>query len=823
MQSVVLATTIQAKSGREIRNAALARTAAGEGIVLLKNDGVLPVNREKKVALYGSGARRTVSGGTGSGATHPRETVSIEAGLLAAGYDIVTRDVLDKFDAFYEAQYAAWKADIEERVKDIRNPMQALGVAIANKFMYPTGIPLDEEDIRADKADIAVYVLARQAGEGNDRFDKKGDFQVDDLEYGNLKILSERYRKLVLVINVGGLIDLSFTDEIRTDAILFFGQGGMEGGGAFADVFSGEVNPSGKLACTWANKLSDYPTTAAFSRAGNPREQNYTEGIFVGYRYFDSFEVPVRYPFGYGLSYTTFSIRTGAVRQKGETIYTEVTVTNTGTCAGKEVVQLYVSVPRRASCAEYQRLVAFRKTNLLAPGQSQTMVIDFPFTDCACYYREIAAYILNSGYYMLRVGNSSRNTEAVMALFLAGAVVSEECENICPPRTKIAEITPGVPENIGPMETKTAKAMLVRPRALHKGKHTYTEPGKTGDPWIEGKLHAMSDEELITLIVGGGLHTKMHTTVMGSSGNTTASLYDKYGITNLVCCDGPAGLNVTPRIVQLPNGDVKSVEVYPQYDFGCFGAFMRRSLGKEGDGTMHYQYATTWPAEIVQAQTWNEELLEEIGRAVGAEMMEFGVTVWEAPGINLYRNPLGGRVFEYYSEDPCVAGTMAGALSRGVQSYPGICVCLKHFACNNSEVDRDLSSSNISERALREVYLKGFEIALRKGHARTVMASYNKVNGLYVTNNSDLLVKVLRCEWGFDGLVMSDWNAVDVDRGDPCLAVLAQCDLIMPGKDVWRDMLKEGLEKGVYTREDLERSASRVLRLVKENPFEKVS
>lgn len=802
-------------SEREKKNADLARTVAAEGFVLLKNDGVLPLQKDKAVALYGSGARMTVVGGTGSGAMHQRYSVSIEDGLKNAGVRILSQNWLDRFDRFYRDSYAAWKDGIEEKVKGIMEPFAVLGVAIANKFMYPTGIPIQDEDLSCE-TDTAVYVLARQAGEGNDRFDKKGDFQIDDLEYENLKKISGYYKKVVLIVNVGGLIDLSFMEEIRIDAVLFYGQGGMEGGNALADILTGRKSPSGKLACTWAKKLSDYPSTAAFSRAGDPKMQNYNEGIFVGYRYFDSFDVAPYFPFGFGLSYTAFEIKAGLVRQKASQIMVEVSVKNKGNFAGKEVVQLYVSVPRRACNAEYQRLVAFYKTKELSPGETEKFTLCFDFAECACYYPETASFILNRGYYTLRLGNSSKNTSPIAALHLISEIVTEECINVCRPREKISEISPGIPEDglaVG------VKSIAVNPLAIRTKKHVYSEPFAKSSGNISRLIKTLSDDELISLVVGSGLHSRNLVNVLGASGNTTSELYDKYGIPNVVLSDGPAGLNVSPEIVQTETGEVKSTQMYPQYDYGMFGQMLRKKLGKPEDGVMHYQYATAWPAEIVSAQTWNTDLLEAVGRAVGDEMMEFGVTVWLAPGINLYRNPLCGRVFEYYSEDPLVAGKMAAALIKGVQSHQGLGVSLKHFACNNSEVDRDLSSSNVNERALREVYLKGFEIAIRESAPKTVMASYNKINGVYNTNNYDLLVKVLRNEWGFEGLVMSDWNAVDVDRGDPCIAMKAQCDLLMPGKPVWAKILAEGLQSGTVTRSDLQRSAARVLGLVSENPF----
>lgn len=808
-----LATTSPEISEREKRHALLAREAQTEGIVLLKNDGVLPLKGGTPVALYGSGARKTIAGGTGSGAMNERYTVGIEEGLKNAGFPVTTQAWLDRCDRDYAERYAAWKGEIEQKTAGMYDPIAVLAVRDTVKFVYPTGIPVTEEDIAASQTDTAMYVIARQAGEGKDRSNEKGDFLLDDVEYENLRLLSEKYPKLIVVVNVGGLIDLSFMDEVRVDALVFFGQGGMEGGNAFADVVSGKVAPSGKLSCTWANKFEDYPSSAGYSHYGDPHEQNYREGIFVGYRYFDSFDVKPRYPFGYGLSYTTFSLSAGSLGQEGGKWKVGVTVTNTGKCTGKEVVQVYVSVPRRACNAEYQRLVAFAKTDALAPGKSQSLTLSFALSDLACYYPQTASYILNKGYYVVRVGTSSRDTHTVFAMHLGKELTVEQCVNVCVPREPISELTAGIPENASALGMPVFE--MAR-GAIPCVKHTYagTEPALSET--VSALMASLSDEECVRLVVGAGIQSRNLVNVLGVSGNTTSELYDKYRIPNLTLSDGTAGLNVASQFVQTADGAFKPMTLYPQYDFGAFGQMMRTRLGKPEEGTVHYQYATAWPAEFMLAQSWNRELLERVGRAVAVEMEEFGVSVWLAPGANICRNPLCGRTFEYYSEDPFLAGSMAAATIRGVQEDGRHAVSLKHFACNNSEDCRDTSSSNLSERAFREIYLKGFRIAVETAASKTVMASYNKINGVYATNNTDLLVKVLRSEWGFEGLVMSDWNAADEGKGDVQKTMAAQCDLLMPGKPAWVEALKAGLESGSVSRSDLRRCAGRVLTLIEE-------
>jgi len=318
---------------------------------------------------------------------------------------------------------------------------------------------------------------------------------------------------------------------------------------------------------------------------------------------------------------------------------------------------------------------------------------------------------------------------------------------------------------------------------------------------------------------------------MGASGSTTARLYESCGIPNVVLSDGPAGLNLTTHVVEMPDGSLKPanvpevVETYKRYSFGISKYAMQRQLVNPADGMVHYQYATAWPCSQLLAQTFDTALMEEIGDAIGAEMDAYGVTVWLAPGMNIHRNPLCGRTFEYYSEDPLLSGKLAGAITRGVQKHPGKGVSVKHFAANSCELERNASSSNMTERTLREIYLRGFEIAVKEAQPATVMAAYNMINGVYCTNSHDLLVRILRSEWGFDGLVMSDWDAMKAIPGD-CMhaatgdvlkAHAAQCDLVCPGRRDQIEALIKGMEEGLVDEADVRRSAARILRLIRQN------
>lgn len=833
---MVFGTTKKAPTDLEKRNRQLARRAAAEGFVLLENNGVLPL-KPGKIALYGSGARKTVKGGTGSGAVRERYSVSIEEGLKEAGYEITTADWLNRFDAFYQETYQKYEDAVEEKVKGIQDFYRILGMA--GKFDHPTGIPITNEDVKNSSVDTAVYVLARQAGEGDDRRDIQGDYRLDDVERENLRKAASCYKNLIVVINAGGVIDVSFLDEIPVAALVYYVQGGEEGGNALADVLSGKVNFSGKLATGWAYDFSDIPSNTTYSYLGKDKyNQEYNEGIYVGYRYFDTFGVRPRYPFGYGLSYTDFAMEAGQVCIRNGQVTAVVTVSNTGNCAGREVVQLYGTVPF-GSGAEYQRLLAFSKTKELDPGQAAAVELRFGLRDLAVYEEKEAAYVLRAGQYILRAGNASHQTRPIAVLTLEEAVTVEKCVNICPVQHRVEEIVPPErkEEALG-----NVPVIPIPANEIETVVHEYRKPPVFTEKDMEAagarssirdKVESLNLRQLATLVCGGYTKGKRIVNALGASGSTTGELYEECGIPNVVCSDGPAGLNLTSQIVELPDGSVKAarvsenLEAYKRYLFGFAKIALASQMAEPGEGIVRYQYACAWPCSQLLAQSFDTELLEQVGDAVGREMEEYGVTVWLAPGMNIHRNPLCGRTFEYYSEDPLVSGKMAAAVVRGVQSHKGKGMSVKHFVANNCELERNSSSSNVNERALREIYLRGFEIAVKESNPMTVMASYNMVNGVYATNSYDLLVKVLRNEWGFEGLVMSDWDSLKADRedclkaatGDITKAHQAQCDLVMPGRPDQIEALVKAVEQGLVDAEDLKRSAGRILKMIRRNTF----
>ena len=795
----------------ELKNRELSRVAAREGFVLLKNDNKALPLKNKKIALYGMGARLTVKGGLGSGSVEERYSVNIEDGLKNAGFEITTEKWLDDYDSEYSSTYQEYHDMVEDKVKDLVNPMEIIPIAHSYVYRYPSGRLVTKEDIENSNTDTAIYVLMRQAGECNDRKLEKGDYYITDIERENLRIVSEAYKNTILVINVGGHIDLSFLDEIKgIDAVVLFVQGGEEGGNALSDVLSGKVNFSGKLSDTIPLRYEDIPFGDEFSYLnGDLKNEYYKEGIYVGYRYFDSFDKDVRYPFGFGLSYTDFKIETKSVSLDKTNINIKVAVTNIGEVSGKEVVQVYISLP--GSNKEYQRLVAFQKTKELEKGETETMDLSFSLEDCTSYNEEKAAWILDEGDYILRVGNSSRNTNLSAIFDIPQTIVVTECKNCCSLQNKLPLF---YPDKEREERAECEMRLRVNPEDFTTKTVSYIEPSIKETEEEKSILDSLTIEEEAWLLQGGDLRNPPKGTleIHGAGGKTVTALLGK-GIRNVLFSDGPAGVNIANKVKALPGGGFAPAMVPERYSWGVMGKAMKAQLERI-PGEIVYRYATAWPVEMLLAQTWNKELLESIGKAVGEEMLQFGITIWLSPGMNIHRNPLGGRAFEYYSEDPVLTGELAASLTKGVQSHKGLGVSLKHFCCNNTEDNRNGISSNVSERALREIYLKGFEIAVKKSQPKTVMSSYNMLNHIYTANRHDLLTDILRSEWGFEGLVMTDWGSTNEKAGRPEKTAPSGNDLIMPGSDYDRECILKAIKNGKMTPEVVRRSACRVLRMM---------
>ena len=844
-------------SERERRNTDRARRLAAQGMVLLENDGTLPLQKHvRTVAAYGSGVRRTVKGGTGSGEVNSRSAVSVEQGLEEAGFTITTKAWLERYGLSCKEHFDAWSKRMAEALR--KEGVDGIAELFANPFRDPDVLEISAEEIRASRADVAVYVISCISGEGYDRRAVPGDYELSAAEKQNLDILTANYEKTVVVLNVGGVIDTKYLRGLKgVGAIVLMSQAGCAGGHALADVLTGKVTPGGRLAATWAENYEDYPCAKTYSyQNGNLDDEYHTEGVYVGYRYFDTFGVTPAYPFGFGRSYTDFSIRTDSVTLSGQDVVVRASVTNTGTCcSGREVVQVYYSAPAGELEKPYQELAGFAKTRELAPGETQQMTVAFPLASMASYSEARAAYILEAGLYYIRVGSHSRNTHIAAALSLDRDVVTEQLTNRVSADETFPELSArdAIPYTYeGEAEEKRGAPVIGVPSAvLNVRTAVYSkapEPLTTqkrepvtfqqimdGEAALEDLVAQLTARELAALCVGGtrdgfgsaSVIGAASTACPGAAGETTSGLLDR-GVPNAILADGPAGLRLSRSFTADAQGNI-----IPGLGEAALGG-LELLLGakapeRPADAVDYYQYCTAIPIATMLAQTWDEAALEEAGDIVGEEMEEFGVTLWLAPGMNIQRNPLCGRNFEYYSEDPLLSGRCAAADTRGVQRHPGCGTTVKHFALNNQESNRFHCNAHCSERAVREIYLRGFEIAVKESRPLALMSSYNLLNGVHTANHFELLTSVLRDEWGFEGMVMTDWGTTggeispaDKKYGcsDAAGCIRAGNDLIMPGRQEDVDAILRALDAGPgevpcpITLAGLQACAGRVLRMI---------
>lgn len=660
----------------------------------------------------------------------------------------------------------------------------------------------------------SIYVIARQAGESADRKLEKGDYYLSEVEEKNLSFLADKYKKILLVINCGGILDMSVLDKVQgIGAVLHFVQGGEEGGNAFADVVTGKVTPSGKLTDTWARDYEDYPCAKDFGALGDVLNQDYKEGVYVGYRWFDANEIVPRWPFGFGMSYTDFVIKAEDIKATGSKVTVTARVRNEGkSFSGKEVVQLYIAKPNGKLLKERKALAAFSKTGLLAPGEEEVCRLSFDLSDCTSYDEQTACKILEAGEYGLYIGSDSRRNELCGVLTLAQTVIIEKLTNILPLKKDFVEFIPKEKETLYPNEVKH---LVIQEGAFTRKNISYDAVKMVfKSEQAKNHLKNLTDKELIELCVGAGFSGLGYNVTPTTVGRTSINLMKK-GIPNVNFSDGPAGINLCPKNAYTKHGMPKYIDEIPKdWQWGWIRKMEPIVLAKPGKGYRVYQYMTCFPAVTLQAQTWNPDLIEKVGEAIGTEMVETGITLWLAPGMNIHRNPLCGRNFEYYSEDPLVSGIMASAVTRGVQSHKGLGVTIKHFCCNNQEDKRETVSENVKERALREIYLRGFEIAAKSSKPWAVMTSYNLVNGVHTFASADLCTKVLRNEWGYQGLVMTDWTASEKNPGEHAECILAGNDLIMPGHSGAKKELTAALKSNKISRRDLELAAANVLNVI---------
>lgn len=770
---------------------ALSRMAAGEGMVLLKNEkNTLPIRKGTKVALFGKGTVDYVKGGGGSGDVTVEYIRNLYEGMKIKE-DEGKVEVFDKLAKYYEK-------DIQKQYADGAVPGMTVEPELPDELLNEA----------REYTDTAVITICRFSGEGWDRkceaaqdgyvldgeekrnselsakIFENGDFCLTNAENAMVEKVKKAFPHVIVVMNVGGIVDTKwFRDCDETQSVLMAWQGGMEGGLATADILCGDVNPSGKLSDTYAKDLEDYPSTANFHESAF--YVDYTEDIYVGYRYFET--IPgaaerVNYPFGFGLSYTDFDWKmTGASEENGViTVLTEVT--NTGKTAGKEVIQLYYGAPQGKLGKPAKVLGAFKKTSLLQPGERQILTLKLPVDQMASYddLGKVcrSAYVLEAGEYAIYIGTNVRDAAKIDFTYVVkeDTITEQLSRKAAPYHLQKRMLADGSYEELPqreyveeeglPRQDKYAIGLPCPDTRGQKGIDFLDSKGVHFSDVADGKMTLDEFMDILTLddcinLLGGQPNT-------GCANTFGMGNLPEYGVPNVMTADGPAGLRI---------------------------------LSKCGVNT------TAWPCATLLASTWDEELVEKVGKAGAEEVKENNISIWLTPACNIHRSPLCGRNFEYYSEDPYLAGKTGAAMVRGIQSQH-IGASVKHFAANNKETNRKDSDSRVSERALREIYLKQFEIIVKEAHPYTIMSSYNLLNGIHASENKELLTGILRDEWEFDGVVTTDWWTF----GEHYRETKAGNDIKMAAG--YPERIKEAYEKGFITEAEIRLSARRILNMI---------
>ncbi len=761
----------------------ISRAAVAEGQVLLRNEGhVLPLKEHTQVAVFGRIQSHYYKSGTGSGGM---VNVNKVTGIL---------------DALQESE----KVSVNERLLKVyreweeEHPFDE-GTGWGNEPWSQEEMTVSEElaaEIAAE-TDTAVIIIGRTAGEDQDNLNHSGSYLLSEKEEALLKVVRRHFAKMIVVLNVGNIIDMGFVDKCRPDAVLYAWQGGMIGGLGTVDVLTGDVNPSGKLTDTIAYEVKDYPSDVNF---GNLDRDIYEEDIYVGYRYFETAaEDKVRYPFGFGLSYTEFERKITAFEAGEKEAVVKVLVTNTGKLAGKEVVQVYAEMPQGKLGKPLRNLAGFAKTRELKPGEEEELVITVPFYTISSYDETgisgfASSYVLEKGTYRIYAGNSVRNIEEAGSFFVEETRQIEGLSQALAPVVRFKRLKPVEnPDGSWSFEKEEVPVRKLSP-AKRREENLPPEIPFTGNRGyrlidvrnervsMEDFIAQLSDEDLSCIIRGEGMGSPKVTPGTAAAFGGVSESLKGYGIPCGCCADGPSGMRLDSgmKAFSLPNG-------------------------------------------TLLASTFNACLVEELYSYTGIEMVKNKIEALLGPGMNIHRHPLNGRNFEYFSEDPLVTGKMAAAMIRGLKRA-GVTGTAKHFCANNQETGRNIIDSVVSERALREIYLKGFEIAVKEGNADSIMTTYGAVNGLFTAGNYDLNTTVLRGEWGFEGIVMTDWWAkMNEEEKEPtknnfAAMARAQNDIYMVCQDAsvngTEDNTLSSLEAGTLTRGELQRNAANICRFL---------
>ncbi|MBO4636285.1 MAG: glycoside hydrolase family 3 protein [Clostridiales bacterium] len=762
--------------------------AAEEGAVLVKNtDRALPIRGGAKVALFGRMQDNYYKSGTGSGGmVNVKHVVSVLEGLSESDEIVLDEDLIKTYK------------DWEEK-----NPVDP-GLGWGQEKWSQPEMPLDDEVVRkaAEANDAAVIVIARTAGEDRDNTPEKGSFLLSDGEEEMLGKVCAAFKRTVVLLNVGNIIDMSFVERYDPSAVLYIWQAGMIGGTAAANLVTGKAVPSGSLTDTIAGSLNDYPSTDNFGNK-DPYKDFYAEDIYVGYRYFSTFAPEkVLYPFGWGLSYTEFDVSIDSFEAGGTDVAVNMKVRNTGDTKGKKTVMLFASAPSGKLGTPKMVLVDFKKTEELAPGEEVIVTLSAGASRFASFDDDgrllgQTGWVLQKGIYRFLAGSDAVDSYEAGAIEIKEDMMLEALESAFKPVEAFERLTGDGTYEPVPLRTKehldTRLQWIPDEIPFTGDKGIKLSDVKSGKNTMDEFVAQLSDEELSLIIRGEGMGSpKVTTGTAAAFAGVTSELQEK-GIPALCCDDGPSG--------------------------------MRLDSGKK---------AFSLPNGTCMASTFNEELNEELFYWFGIEMVGNGVDDILGPGINIHRNPLNGRNFEYFSEDPLLTGRIASAQIRGLEKHD-VTATIKHFCANNRETNRRVMNSVVSERALREIYLKGFEIAVKEGGARSIMSVYNMINGCFGTSNYELNTVILRQQWGYTGILMTDWwafigcipgNLHDHALPDHSIMARAQCDLYMVCSSVEMSEidatdtlsnLKEG-RTDLVTRAELQRNASNILRFAMKTP-----
>ena len=768
-----------------------ARKAVAEGCVLLRNEGnALPIKSGENVSIFGRNQFNYYKSGTGSG------------GMVNTPY------VVSILDALKEEKTITINEELLHIYEEwlIDHPFDE-GKGWANEPWCQEEMELTWDVVKnaEGQSDMALVMIGRTAGEDKDNSATEGSYLLTATEEKMLDMVCKVFSRVAVILNVGNVIDMKFVEKYQPQAVMYVWQGGMEGGNGVADVLLGKASPSGHLTDTIAKDISDYPSTKNF---GDEYKNIYEEDIYVGYRYFETAaKEKVLYPFGFGLSYTEFKQEVISANLSSGIIKVDLSVTNLGSMPGKEVVQIYYEPAQGKLAKPVRNLVRFVKTRALQPGETQRILSDFKLEEMASFDDSGVtgypnSYVLEQGVYKIYAGSDVREAKEILTVTVEETCVVEQLQEACAPVEKFERMVLLVNPDGTIVETKEAVPTRTINLAKKIAENRPESMSYTGDKGYRFKdvmagsiskeeyLAQLTDEDLICMARGEGMcSSKVTPGIAGSFGGVTTSL-EQFEMPIGGCSDGPSGIRMDcgTKAFSNPNG-------------------------------------------TLLACTFNVDLVEELYQWEGMELLLNKIDTLLGPGINIHRNPLNGRNFEYFSEDPYMTGKMAAAMLKGMAKY-GVTGTIKHFAGNNQEFSRHLVDTVVSQRALREIYLKGFEMAVKEGKAYSVMTAYNPINGIWTASNYDLVTTILRDEWNFDGLVMTDWWAkMNEDQGDVpnvkkiSLMIRAQNDVFMVVSDAQanplKDDAKEAMEAGKITRGELVRNASNILSVLMRSPVGK--